>query len=402
MTSLVIAGGVPVRRTPFPSWPYFDSAEARQVLQVLESRSWGGYNSKVGEFEKQFARYLGAEHCVTTANGTVSLQVALRVENIGPGDEVILPPYTFIATATAVLQVGAVPVFVDIEPQTLNLDPECVKAAITRRTRAVIPVHFAGHSADMGQILDIARAHHLVVIEDAAHAHGGEYMGRRLGTLGEWGSFSFQATKVMTSGEGGCLVTQDEKRAERVRSYCNHGRRHGHGWYEHFTVATNYRITGFQAGVLLAQLGRLDQQIDCRERNSGYLRKVLSGFPGIEPLLPSSYATRHSQMLFLFRFHAEVAGMTRQAFESCLTAEGIPVQQMYPYPLYQSPVFEEAPFRNTGCPVVEASCEEIMALPINVLMGEPVDMGNVVSAVQKIYENRDAVMTLASQESSRG
>lgn len=389
-------GGPPVRSNPFPSWPHFDSAEERELLEVLRSGVWGGYNRKVEEFEELFARYLGSQHCVALANGTVSLHAALHIENIGPGHEVIVPPYTFVATASAVLQVGAVPVFVDIDPRTLNLDPEGFRTAINDRTRAVIPVHFAGHSADMERIREIAHGHQLIVIEDAAHAHGGEYMGRKLGTLGEWGSFSFQSTKVMTSGEGGCLVTSDSARAEQARSYANHGRIREHGWYEHFRAGTNYRITGFQAGILLAQLNRLDSQISVRERNSKYLRNKLSEFPGVEPLQRQSYATRHSELLFLFRFHSEIAGIERGAFEACLRAEGIPVQQLYPYPLYRNPMFRNSPFKNTGCPIAEANCDMILALPINVLMGLPADVQDVLTATQKIYENKHVAQSLMS------
>jgi dTDP-4-amino-4,6-dideoxygalactose transaminase len=394
LSALAKLGGPPVRSNPFPSWPYFDSAEEREVLEVVRSGVWGGYNRKVEEFEDCFAHYLGGQHCIALSNGTVSLHTALHIENIGPGHEVIVPPYTFVATASAVLQVGAVPVFVDIDPGTLNLDPEGFGNAINARTRAVIPVHFAGHSADMERIRQIAQGHQLVVIEDAAHAHGAEYMGRKLGTLGEWGSFSFQSTKVMTSGEGGCLVTSDPARAEQARSYANHGRRREHGWYEHFRAGTNYRITGFQAGILLAQLNRLDAQIAIRERNSEYLRKKLSEFPGLEPLPRQSYATRHSQLLFLFRFHSEIAGIDRQVFEDCLRAEGIPVQQLYPYPLYRNPMFRNSPFKNAGCPIAETNCEMILALPINVLMGLPADLDDVVSALQKIYENKHVAQSL--------
>lgn len=398
MSSLAKLGGLPIRREPFPSWPHFDSAEEKELIEVLRSGVWGGYNRKVEEFEERFARYLGSQHCLTLANGTLSLQTALHVDNVGPGDEVIVPPYTFVATASAVLQVGAKPVFADVQPSTLNLDPDRFRSAITPKTRAVIPVHFAGHSADMNRICKIAKDHQVMVIEDAAHAHGGESMGKKLGTLGEWGSFSFQSTKVMTSGEGGCLVTADAARAEQARSYANHGRLKGHGWYEHFRAGTNYRITGFQAGVLLAQLNRLDSQIAVRERNAAYLRTRLSTFPGVEPLQRQSYVTRHSELLFLFRFQAEIAGISRRALASCLNAEGIPVQPLYPYPLYRNPMFRNAPFENTGCPVAEANCEMILAFPINVLMGTSADLEDVISAMQKIYENRQAAEALASAD----
>src|SRR5262245_25775254 len=280
---LAICGGSPTLQRDGFSKPALLEEESR-LLDVLRSGVWGGYSEAVREFEVRFGGYIGGKHCITVANGTVSLEVALRCEGIGPGDEVIVPPYTFMATASAVLQAGALPVFADIERDTLNIDPDRVEAAITPRTRAVIPVHFGGHAADMDRILDISRRHGLVVIEDAAHAHGGEHKGERLGGLGDWGSFSFQQSKNMTAGEGGCLITRDEQRAQQARSYCNQGRIPGGAWYDHHTLGTNLRLTGFQAAVLLAQLERLDAQTDERNHNAATLRKALLGMRGVEPL----------------------------------------------------------------------------------------------------------------------
>src|SRR4030095_10800700 len=225
--------------------------------------------------------------------------------------EVIVPPYTFMATASAVLQTGALPVFADIERDTLNLDPDRFAAAITPRTRAVIPVHFAGHAADMDRILEIARRHGLVVSEDAAHAHGGEHNGRRLGGIGEWGSFSFQQSKIMTSGEGGCLITNDERRAKLARSYCNQGRIEGGAWYDHYTLGTNLRLTGFQAAVLLPQLQRLDAETSRRTETAEMLRDEMRGMKGVEPLCPAPYCTRHALALFLFRFDSGETGASK-------------------------------------------------------------------------------------------
>lgn len=340
--------------------------EESELLRVLRSGVWGGYSEAVKTFENGFGAYLGA-HCLTLANGTVSLEAALRCEGIGPGDEVIVPPYTFMATASAVLQVGALPVFADIEPGTLNIDPSRIAAALTPKTRAVIPVHFGGHPADMEPILSLARQHNLVVIEDAAHAHGGEYKGQRLGSLGEWGSFSFQQSKIMTSGEGGCLVSRDAERIRKARAYCNQGRVEGGAWYDHHTLGTNLRLTGFQAAVLLPQLERLDEQTLQRNRNAVILREALRTLPGIAPLEPAAYCTRHALALFLLRFDASQAGVSKAHFEAALRASGVPVMETYPRPLYGNPIFEKWPFRNEGCPVAEASCREIVTLPFSLL-----------------------------------
>ena len=215
MNRLALFGGTPVRHDGFPSWPIFDQQEERALLEVLHSgRWWSGTQayhdansvdvpSKVAAFESSFAAYCGATYGLACATGTAALEIALKAAGIGPGDEVIVPPYTFLATASAPLLIGAIPVFCDIQADTLNLDPGRLEEAITPYTRAIIPVHFAGLAADMGRIMAIARAHNLFVLEDAAHAHGATSNGRHLGTLGDAGTFSFQASKNMTAGEGG-------------------------------------------------------------------------------------------------------------------------------------------------------------------------------------------------------
>jgi dTDP-4-amino-4,6-dideoxygalactose transaminase len=385
---LAIRGGTPVAQIGEALKPSFPEEEA-QLLKVLRSGLWGGYSEAVREFESRFGSYVGGAHCITVANGTVSLEAALRCEGIGPGHEVIVPPYTFMATASAVLQVGALPVFVDIERETLNIDPERFASAITPRTRAVIPVHFGGHPADMDPILEIARRHGIIVIEDAAHAHGGEYKEQRLGGLGEWSSFSFQQSKIMTAGEGGCLTTRDERRAEDVRSYCNQGRIAGGAWYDHYTLGTNLRLTGFQAAVLLAQLERLDEQTTARNLNAAALRKAMQGMTGVEPLIPARYCTRHALALFLFRFDSSLTDVSKRLFEAALKAEGVPVMETYPRPLYGNPIFEKWPFRNTGCPIAEASCGEIVTLPFSLLNAGPVAVEQTIAAMEKVLQNLD-------------
>lgn len=365
--------------------------EEAQLLKVLRSGVWGGYSEAVREFEAELGSYLGGKHCVALSNGTVSLEVALRCEGIGPGDEVIVPPYTFMATASAVLQTGATPVFADIEPETLNLSPERFDAAITPRTRAVIPVHFGGHAADMEKILEISRRHGLVVIEDAAHAHGGEYRGEKLGGIGDWGSFSFQQSKIMTSGEGGCLVVKDRQKADQARSYCNQGRIDGGAWYDHYTLGTNLRLTGLQAAILLAQLDRLDAETIRRNENATRLRKAMRDMAGVRPLEPASYCTRHALALFLFQFDSDEVGASKTRFEEALRAEGVPVMQTYPRPLYGNPLFEKWPFRNTGCPVAEASCKEMVTLPFSLLNGSPAGIEHAVIAIEKVLKTLEGV-----------
>jgi len=259
-------------------------------------------------------------------SGTVALRIALLASDIRAGDEVIVPPYTFLATATAVVESNAIPVFVDIDPDTFDIDPAAVEAAITERTRAIIPVHLGGLPARMDDILEIAKRRRLTVIEDAAHAHGAAYKGRRVGALGNLGCFSFQSSKNLTSGEGGIVVTDDDELAVRVRSIHNCGRRPGGEWYEHCEISGNYRLGEFQGAVLNAQFDRFDDQAACREDNGQYLTAQLQEIPGIAPQVRDDDCTRHGYHLFPFRVDPEAFGVPRDVFVEALAAEGIPAR----------------------------------------------------------------------------
>ncbi len=252
----------PVRARPFPDWPVFDEREIEALTEVVRSGKWGELaGSKVLEFQRAFAAYQQARHGVCVVNGTAALQIGLRALGVGPGDEVITTSYTFIATPNAALSLGAVPVFVDIDPDTYLLDPACIEDAITDRTHAIVPVHLFGAACDMDAILDIARRRHLAVLEDACQAWGAEWNGRRVGALGDLGTFSFQSSKNINAGEGGMIVTNDDALEDLVWSLHNVGRRRGGEWYEHVRVGWNYRMTEFQAAMLLVQLTRLPEQM---------------------------------------------------------------------------------------------------------------------------------------------
>src|ERR1017187_7694405 len=282
--SLAILGGQPVRTRAFTSWPIFGKPEEARLLRVLRSGNWGKLQGpEVADFEQRFAAMHGARHGIGVVNGTVSLRIALMAARIKAEDEVIVPPYTFLATATAVVEANAVPVFADIDLETFNLDPKAIEAVITPRTRAIIPVHMAGQPADMDALMAIAKKHNLVVIEDAAHAHGALHKNRAAGSIGHMGSFSFQSSKNLTSGEGGIITTNDEKLAESCRSIHNCGRIAGGLWYEHHVMSSNYRLGEFQGAVLNAQLDRLEEQTKRRDSNGQYLAVKLSRLPGIYP-----------------------------------------------------------------------------------------------------------------------
>jgi len=261
---LALVGGNPVRTHPFPAWPSFGEDEANSLLEVLRNGSWGGYSEKVAEFESAFSALHRTKYAVSCANGTVALESALHAVGISCGDEVIVPAITFVATATSVLLCHGVPVFADIDPATLNLSPAAAEHAISPRTRAIIVVHFGGQPADMDAFQSLAERHHIALIEDAAHAHGAIWRGLPVGNFGVAATFSFQGFKLVTSGEGGIVITNSSEVAEKVWGYCNQGRRKGGGWFEHFTLGTNYRITGFQAADRANSCARAERRVFSR------------------------------------------------------------------------------------------------------------------------------------------
>ena len=408
MSHLALFGGSPLRTKPFPSWPIFDSSEEMAVLNVLRSGKWwrnsqgengsletldGDGPSEVARFQHAFANFQGGRFGVACANGTAALEIALKASGIGPGDEVIVPPYSFIATATAPLAVNAVPIFCDIELETFNLGPDRFEEAIGPRTKAVIPVHFAGLPADMSRILEIANRHNLVVIEDAAHAHGASWNGKGVGTIGHAGTFSFQISKNMTAGEGGLILTNDENLATQCESLVWAGRQVGRPWYEHHRLGWNYRITEFQAAILGEQLKRVENQNSKRMENGAYLNWTLCELPGIYPMAVPRWATRHSFHLYAFRFREKEAGIPRRDFVAALEKEGIPCSTGYAHPLYKNPLFRHvdtidyAAFSDR-CPNAEQACHEAVWLEHRILLGEREDMDDIVRSINKIYENR--------------
>lgn len=353
-----------------PQWPIGNERELELLKEVLDSIQWGGYHEFIGRFEQSFAAFQHCPYGVSAVNGTVTLEMALDAAGVRPGDEVVVPAITFISTATAVSRIGATPVFVDIEPYTFNMDPDRAAAAISAKTKAIIVVHFGGPLADMDRLMALAAEHNLVLIEDAAHAHGSEWNGRRAGSLGLAGSFSFQNSKVMTSGEGGILITKDAEFAERARSLTNQGRRTGQGWFHHYTLGTNYRMTAWQAAVLLAQLERLPEQIRQRNHNAALLRNELAGFDGLTFQQAPAQVSANSYYLLLGRIDAARFGMTRDEFHRRVTEAGIPCTPFYPHPLYGNPLYRQGGCRVEPCPVSEACIEDAFWFPHRVLMGD--------------------------------
>lgn len=384
MSHLAILGGSPVRTAPFAHWPEYGDPERAALMEVLESGSWGGYSPKVAQFERAFAAMHAADFAVTASNGTVTLEGALRAAGVGEGDEVIVPPITFVATATAVIRVGAIPVFADIGKH-LNLDPIRVCEAISPRTRAIIPVHFAGHPADMDALLPIARSHGLTVIEDAAHAHGGSWKGTPVGAIGDIGSFSFQQSKNMTAGEGGILVGNNEELIASARSFFSQGRLPGGGWYDHPNLGTNQRLTAWQAAILLAQLDRLPDQIARRSANAKYLDAQIAELDFIDAEPPDSRVTCHSYYLYPLRLRPQLLeSVDSAAFTAAVDAEGIAGIGRYPRPLQENAVFRKYPTRVLDCPHAYQICQDMFWVSHEIMLGQKQDLNDFVEALSKV------------------
>lgn len=386
-THLAINGGVKACNVEWPRWPVWGEAERLGLAGVLESGEWW-YGRKVAEFEAAFAAFQNARFGITCSSGTTALEAALAALGVGAGDRVIVPPYTFVATASAVLRVGATPVFADIDPDTLNIDPAAVAGKIGPRTRAIIPVHVAGYIADMDRLSELAQRNGLAILEDACHAWGSQWQGKGAGALGNCGVFSFQASKNITSGEGGIILTDDEALAARCRSYTNCGRQAGEPWYRHFTLGSNIRLTEFQAALLLAQLSRLEEQTLRRAESAAILTAALDGVPGLALLRPEPRLTRRSHHFFAFRVNPQVLGCSRDAFIRALAAEGVPTSPGWPLPLYANPVFEGAQARPDyapgSCPRCEQVCQEAVWIPQNVLLADAGALQAASAAVRKV------------------
>lgn len=360
-----------------PGWPVADERELELLKEVLESERWGGYHPFVNRFERSFAEFHSCRYGIAAANGTITLEMALEAAGVRPGDEVIVPAISFVATASAVSRLGAIPVFVDIEEDTYNIDPECVSRALAPRVKAIIAVHFGGPMADMDRLCRIASENGLLLLEDAAHAHGSEWNGRRAGSIGVAGSFSFQNSKVMTSGEGGILISNDEAFSDRARSILDQGRKKDGGWFYHYELGTNYRITGFQAAVLIAQLERLPEQNRRRERNASLIREALAGERDICFRHVPREAGVHTNYLLLGRVR------NRDAFHQAVNSGGVPCTAFYPHTLYRNPMYSRVECRIEPCPVAEARVRDSFWLPHRTLLGNEEDSCAIAEVLQR-------------------
>lgn len=407
MSKLAIHGGTPVRTTPFPKWPIWDQQEIDAVTEVVKSGKWGSlHGDKTRTFEQTYAKAHDAKHGIAIQSGTAALRIALLAAGVGDGEEVIVPGYTFIASASAVIEAGGVPVFIDIDPETYNMDPAKIKAAITTKTRAIMPVHFGGRPAEMDAILKIAQQHNLKVIEDAAQAWGSAWQGRKVGAIGDAGAFSFQSSKNVTAGEGGIILTNNDQIAKMCRAHYNCGRSEDGQWYEHFYFGSNLRITEFQSAILTVQFNRYPQSLELRQKNARYLTRRLAGIEGVGLLKEDSRVTSNSIHLFIWRYKKEAFNNIPKAkFMDLMKAEGIQISGGYSLPVHKQPVFQKSCFGPAGrvvnigqdytkvvLPETEKACfEEAIWFNQNQFLGTEKDMDDIVTAIQKIQENAKSV-----------
>ncbi|HEX4486060.1 MAG TPA: DegT/DnrJ/EryC1/StrS family aminotransferase [Terriglobales bacterium] len=405
-TKLAVLGGTPVRKAPFPGWPIVGKPERTAMDDVLEQREWCRLSTSgpeyVKHFEQKYAEMTGAKRCLATSSGTTALVTSLNALDVGPGDEVIVPPYTFVATINAVFLQHALPVYVDTDRKTFQIDAEKIEAAITPRTRCILPVHLGGNPVNVDKILAVAKKHNLSVLEDACQAHLAEWRGKKVGTLGDLGCFSFQASKNLNSGEGGAILGNDSSLMQICESFHNNGHLMSSDFRMDAINGSNHRMTEFQGAILGAQMTRLKAQTDTRTENANYLTAQLKEIPGIYPAEMYDGTTRNAYHLYMFRYdRSHFADLPREKFLKALQAEGVPCSAGY------TPLNKEAFMENTlnsrafkriysekelaenkernNCPENDKLCnEEAVWLEQTMLLAGRTDMSQIAEAVKKI------------------
>jgi len=401
-----LLGGTPVHKGGWTSWPQWREAWEPEVLKVFRSCHWfRGSGEHVADFEKKYAALVGANQCLATASGTTALIVSLHVMGVDAGDEVIVSPYTFIASYNAILANMALPVFADSDPATLTMDPASIESRITERTRAIMPVHIFGMPCDMDPILAIAKKHNLAVVEDACQAWLAEYKGRKCGTLGELGCFSFQESKHLPSGEGGAITSMNGELIDKCNSYHNCGRpvgtNKGNGY---FTRGNNYRMTQAQAVILMQQFDKLLKETETRRANADYLSANLGKIPGITPVRQPENSR---PVWHLYSFHydpAQFNGLTRDQFSKAVAAEGVPCRGIYTEQYYDG-LLDEA-IASRGFKRLWSSarlkayrdsfqelkgnkqvCEKTVGMSQTVLLSDRNAMDDILEAIRKVQKH---------------
>lgn len=401
-----LIGGQKAKRKPFPQWPQYDDGEDEALREVLHSRRWWRTpGTKTVEFERAFAAYHETKHGIAVTNGTHALEIVLSALEIGFGDEVIVPDYTFVATASAVLSTGAIPVLSDISDGTYCIDPDLVVASITDRTRAIIAVHMGGHAADLDRLVGIAADHGIPLIEDAAHAHGTEWKGHKVGAHGIAGTFSFQASKLMTAGEGGVIITNEDAFEQKLRSVHDCGRLPGEWFYDHYRYGSNFRLSEWQGAILAVQLKRFDSQRQLRFSNARILDRLLNEIDGITPQALDPRCTHNGHYAYIFHYDKRsFNGLPRSRFIEALVAEGVPEQASYP-PIHRLDLFSGGSYKTRlargDCsaaermdavlrrefPVSDRAADETVWIPHYALLGDAEDIEEIAAAIRKIQHH---------------
>jgi L-glutamine:2-deoxy-scyllo-inosose/3-amino-2,3-dideoxy-scyllo-inosose aminotransferase len=419
MSELAILGGSKTRTEPYPDWPVWDERDIQAVTEVVRSGRWGGYpypGPKTAELAKKFAELQGGGYAVPMINGTVTMEVALRAAGIGWGDEVIVPAYTFQATASAPMAAGAIPVIVDVEPNTYCLDPKAAAKAITPKTRAIIPVHLGSNMADMDAIMELAEMRNLIVIEDCAHAHGAKWRGKGAGTIGHFGSFSLQSSKTLTSGEGGILLCRTPEFAALAASVIDCGRPHalGGGGEDSNGLAMqggNFRLSELQAALALVGIERFPAQAKQREEMAAYMDESLSEIPGVRVLKHDERHTTRSFYRYIFAIDPKEFGVEHDVLCGALDAEGIDCwvgyEAMHNYELFQPQKSNLAVpmafpeyfnFKNMNLPEATRACEhEAVWLDENIFRAGPKGVDDAVAAIKKVQRNAEELNAAAEE-----
>ena len=395
MSKLAIHGGKPVRTKPFPKWPRPTPELMDSVVGTVENENWGVGSEVISRFEENFAGFQDSKYCISTSSGTTALWVALKAANVKSGDEVIVPPYTFIATASAVLMANAVPVFVDIDPGTFNIDSSKIEEAITCKTKVIMPVHISGNPADMKNIIELAKKYDIKVIEDAAQAHGAEWNNTKVGSLGLGGIFSFQTSKNMSAGEGGAIVSNNKDFIDKCFSYHNCGRTSDGQFYDHQLLGGNFRLNAIAASMLIPQIKSISNDMILRDKNRAILDSELSQIEGIT--INNSYplTTRQSNHLYLLRYNQELFnGVSREKFFSAMQAEGVYTYAGYK-PIYREELFvnnlDEYPwltdydYNSLNMINTEKIADyESVWIKQNHLLGDQRDIKDIINAFEKV------------------
>jgi L-glutamine:2-deoxy-scyllo-inosose/3-amino-2,3-dideoxy-scyllo-inosose aminotransferase len=409
MSQLAILGGPKTRTEPYPEWPVWDQRDIDAVTEVIKSGRWGGFpypGPKTAELARKFAELQGGGYAVPMANGTVTMEVACRAADIGWGDEVIVPAYTFQATAAAPMAAGAIPVIVDVDPNTYCLDPKAVEKAITPKTKAIIPVHLGHQMADMDAIMALAEKYNLIVIEDCAHAHGAKWNGQGAGTIGHFGSFSLQSSKTLTTGEGGILLCHTRELAAKAASIIDCGRPHALGGGPEdesmdYQVGGNYRLSEIAAALALVGIERFPAQAKQREEMAAYMDESLSEVPGVRVLKRDPRHTTRSFYRYMFAISPEEFGVEHDVLCAALDAEGVGCwvgyEAMHNYTLFQpqksklavpSAFPEYFDFAEMNLPEATRACEhEAVWLDEAVFRTGSKGVDDAVTAIKKIQEN---------------